>query len=191
MKYYYYGGSRRLIICRSICNCERCSGAAEIPQEGVLPLTSHLLLVGRGWCCLALRIVLDAEHNYLQAAISHLLATQVFEQKIPSLSGTKERFLQVCNQKYMSTCINQMLYRSGSRDQRRTRSPSSGSRKANGWGEEYEEDPGVSPPRGAPVQTLNSRYQISLTSKYLCQDAKVEEVQIPISFTAPANPLGG
>ena len=90
--------------------------------------------------------------------------------------------------------FNRMLCnRSRSRDQRRTRSPSSGSRKAGGWGDEYEEDPGVSPPRGAPVQTLNSRYKIFvyINMNIQCQVAQVEEVQIPITSSAPANPLGG
>ena len=48
MKHYCHGSSR-IIICRSICNCEEtCIGEAGIPQDGGPPLTRLLLLAGRG-----------------------------------------------------------------------------------------------------------------------------------------------
>ena len=91
---------------------------------------------------------------------------------------------------------------------RRPRSPSVEENKT--WGDEYEEeDRGVSPPRGAPVPTFNSRcvgkveiaaiaiclvvetFSPSLLSMIDCQPAEDEEVSISLTIKANSDSLAG
>ena len=86
---------------------------------------------------------------------------------------------------------------------RRPRSPSVEENKT--WGDEYEEeDRGVSPPRGAPVPTFNSRcvesrnhYNIvetfspSILIMVNRQHAKDEEVSISITLEANSDSVAG